>query len=227
MKFKKNEDAVSELVGALMILLILVISLGMLQTYEIPKWTKEFERQQFDQVQSDLINFRSDLEDVAIKNIPKSSSLHMGNRYPERYVLRNPGPGVSGKLTTYPLNITISYDINGNINYINYTSLEIIYEMNGISDFPKLIYENGIIIMDFGKGSYTEDSNRLITKDNIFIPILMGVDSVSSMGVETFNIYPISQQDYISQIISSMNVTIETRHPEVWASLSSNFKPSG
>ncbi|MDD5617000.1 MAG: hypothetical protein PHH85_12465, partial [Candidatus Methanoperedens sp.] len=108
-KMFRNENGVSEVVGAMLVLLILVVYLGIIQAYEVPRWNKELEKQEFDQVYSDLLDFRSNIEDVSMKNIPKTSSMHMGVRYPERFMLRNPGHGSYGIISTYPLNITISY----------------------------------------------------------------------------------------------------------------------
>ncbi len=225
MRLQNNENGVSEIIGAMLILLILVIFLGTVQVYEVPKWNKELEMQEFDKVYSDFADLRSNLEDVSFKNIPKTSSMHMGVRYPERFMFRNPGPGASGTITTYPLNISLVYSSNGSNNYMNYTSVGMVYELKGISDFPKLVYENGIIIKDFGYYNYSDDINHLTTNNNIFIPLAMGIEPLSSMQDETLNILPIQQS--FTQFFSSLNVTIETRYPQIWAKLSYDSKPSG
>lgn len=227
MRLHKNDDGVSEVIGAMLILLIMVVSLGTVQVYEVPRWNKELELQQFERAYSDFIDLRSNFEDVSIKNIPKTSRMHMGIRYPERFMLRNPGPGAYGSITTYPLNITISYSSKGTIMYQNFTSFGIVYEMNGISEFPKLVYEHGIIIRDFGNWSYTEDVNRLTTNSSIYIPVLMGIEPFSSIGLETLNVFPIPHEYYSAPVFSWMNVEMETLHPEIWANLSNESRPSG
>ena len=67
MKFFKDEKAVSEVVGAMMILLILVLYLGIMQTRQVPEWNEELENQQFDTVYDDFVTMRSNLEDVSAK----------------------------------------------------------------------------------------------------------------------------------------------------------------
>jgi len=227
--FFKNEDGVSEVVGAMMILMILVIVLGLTQVYEVPKWNKEIERQQFERAYSDFSKLRSDLELASARNIPMTSDIQMGVRYPQRYMLHNPGPGAYGMMSMYPVNITISYRID-NISApitATYTSYGIRYDMEGILETPALVYEHGILIKDFGNWNYSEDTTQKLAAEdssNIFIPFIQGsVDSSSSMEKLTFNEFPISQDSYTMPGILSMNVTLETRYPNVWA----NLNPSG
>ena len=230
MKFFKNEKAVSEVVGAMMILLILVLYLGILQTRQVPEWNKELENQQFDMVYDDFITLRSNLEDVSAKSIPKTSNFHMGVRYPERFMLSNTGPGSNGILSTYPLMINISYDTTKGTKWKNYTSMGIIYDQDGISDSPRLIYENGLMMKDYGKGIViaVDDSQSITSKDNIFIPILYGaVESSSSMEIESMNIAPIPNEGFSQVKFLSMSATIETRYPKIWTDISKQSRPDG
>jgi hypothetical protein len=230
MRFLNDEKAVSEVVGAMMILLILVLYLGIIQTRQVPQWNEELEKQQLDTIYDDFVTMRSNLEDISEKNIPKTSILHMGVKYPQRFMLSNPGPGASGVLYTYPLRINISYETMKGTQWKNYTSMGIIYEQNGISDSPRLIYENGLIMKEFRNGFVfvVDDNQSLTSTDNIFIPILNGpVNSISSMEIESLNIQPMLNEGFSQVKFSSMNVTIETRYPEIWNNISKESRPSG
>ncbi|CAG0949956.1 MAG: hypothetical protein OIN86_13430 [Candidatus Methanoperedens sp.] len=230
MKFFKDEKAVSEVVGAMMILLILVLYLGIMQTRQVPEWNKELEIQQFGSIYDDFVTLRSNLEDVSAKSIPKTSNFHMGVKYPQRFMLSNPGPGASGILSTHPLRINISYDTNKGTKWKNYTSMGIIYEQDGISDSPRLIYENGLMMKDYGNGIViaVDDNQSLTSKDNIFIPILYGaVESSSSMEIESMNIAPIPNEGFSQVKFLSMNATVETRYPKIWTDLSKQSRPDG
>ncbi len=230
MMFLKDEKAVSEVVGAMMILLILVLFLGIMQARQVPQWNEELEKQQLDTVYDDFVTMRSNLEDVSEKKIPKTSTFHMGVKYPQRFMLSNPGPGASGLLYTYPLRINISYETTKGTKWKNYTSMGIIYEQDGISDSPRFIYENGLIMKEFGDGFVflVDDNQSLISKDNIFIPILNGLaNSGSSMEIESLNIEPISNEGFSQAKFSSMNATIETRYPNIWNNISRESRPSG
>jgi hypothetical protein len=230
MRLFNNEKGVSEVVGAMMVLFILVLYLGILQTYDVPRWNTQIERTHFDQVYSDFVTLRSNLEDVSVKNIPKSSSLHMGVKYPDRFMLQNPGVGANGILSTYPLRINISYENSKGIQWKNYSSKGIIYQQMGISDSPKLIYENGLMMKDYGNGHVfsVDEKQSLTSKDNIFIPILDGLTTFeSSMDIETLNIQPTPNEGFSQIKFSSMNVTIETRYPQIWNNLSKESRPEG
>ncbi len=218
MKLFNNENGVSEVVGAMLILFMIVVFLGVIQAYEVPKWNKELEKQAFDQVYKDFLDLSSDFEYSSLNNLPVTSNLHTGVRYPERFSLRNPGPGAYGSITTYPLKINISYNSNGTIINESYTSIGIIYEMKGLSDFPKLVYEHGIVIQEFRTWNNSDDVNNLVTDNGIFIPYLNGVEPINSPEVETYNIFPVTQY-FFTEGISMMNVTLETKYPEVWANM--------
>ena len=226
MKLRNNENGVSEIVGAMLILLILVVYLGVMQTYELPKWNKELEKQGFDLAYKDFLDLRSDIEDSSIRNMPVTSSMHTGVRYPERFMLSNPGQGAYGVFDTYPLRINISYNSNGTQYYKNYSSLGIVYQMKGISDFPWLVYEHGIIIKEFGSANYSEDENHIAKDNGIYIPVLKGFEPVSSTEVETFNILPITDFIIINAT-SSINVTFETRYPKIWYDMLNKSIPVG
>ena len=154
----------------------------------------------------------------------------MGVKYPQRFMLSNPGPGASGILYTYPLRINISYETTRGTKWKNYTSMGIIYEQDGISDSPRFIYENGLIMKEYSNGfvSLIDDNQSLTSKDNIFIPILNGlVNSGSSMEIESLDIKPISNEGFSQAKFSSMNATIETRYPNIWNNISRESRPSG
>ena len=226
MKLLNNERGVSEVVGAMFILLILVLYLGVMQAYELPKWNKELEKQGFDLAYKDFFDLRSDIEDSSIRIMPVTGSMHTGVRYPERFMLRNPGQGAYGVINTYPLRINISYNSNGTTDHKDYSSLGIIYEMKGISDFPKIIYEHGLVIQDFGNWNNSDDVNHLILDNGIYIPFIKGIDSVYSTEIETFNIFPVTKYN-VTENISSMNVILETRYPQVWVKMNPVSMPPG
>jgi len=158
--------------------------------------------------------------------------FQMGVRYPRRYMLHNPGPGAYGMLSSYPLNITISYRREGAALPITtvYPSMGIKYRMEGITDTPALIFEHGLLIKDFGKWNYSEDTiQKLAAEDgsNVFIPFIQGsIDSSSTMEKLTFNELPFSQSSYNMTRVSSMNVTLETSYPAVWAGLNPGGNPN-
>jgi hypothetical protein len=228
MNFQDNEKGVSEVIGALLIFLILVFVLGSIQVYEVPKWNKELEIQQFDKIHNDFLNLRSDIEEVFTTNIPKTSSLSLGVRYPERFLLYNPGIGADGTLTFEPVNVTL---IIGSNSSIKYTSTRIRYSMNGISNQPKLVYEHGLVINDFGNVQLNEGDQGLISGNDIFVPILFSQEqSVAGIIPQSFDIMPLSSNyygnfynNYSTGNTTIVNITLETQYPDLWRNLANNI----
>ena len=219
-----TEKGTSEVVGAMLLLAIFIIVLGSIQAYEVPSWNKDLELQQFDRIHNEFLNIRSDIQDVYINNIPKTSSLSMGIRYPERYLLRNPGPGASGTLTYEPVNVNLT--ING-ISLPTYPSTRIRYSMNGISNQPALVYEHGLVIRDIGGNkSFNEGAQTLISVDNINIPVIFTQgQSVGSMLPESLTINPLSTNNYtvIYNNLTIININLQTQYPELWRDLTKNL----
>jgi len=214
MRLIDNEDGVSELVGFMLILLIIMMFMSMLQVYEVPKWNKDLEIGLFDNVRNDFFEIQHDISTAAIENAPITGNIHMGVRYPEYFMLRNPGPGASGTLTFEPVNVTLTIGSNKT----NYTSYRIKYKMNGISTQPELIYEHGLIISDYGSAQVNESSQSIIDGNRIFLPVIFSQpQSVSSMTSESMNIMPVSSNDYSNFTnTSTINILLETNYHNLW-----------
>ena len=209
-------------IGAMLMLLIVATVYGTIQAYYVPNWNTDVEYEHLNVVHDDMIMFKSDVEDVAISEVPKSSDFRMGVRYPNRMFLVNPGPGVAGTLTSENVSVSIEYTIDfvGDPTITtNYTSNRIIYEVQGSIDSPKLVYEHGLIIRDYGDASATTDEQSLIVGDEIYIPVLTGnLTASSSMETESIEIKPLSQS-YSRTKIKSVIITLDTDYPEVWEQL--------
>ena len=218
----KEERGVSVVLGAILMLLVMVTLYGIIQAYHVPIWNKDVEYEHLNVVHDDMMTFKSDVEDVASSREPKSSNIRMGVRYPNRIFLANPGSGVAGALTSDNVVVSIEYTIDGLGDptiTTSYTSNRITYEVQGTVDSPKLVYEHGVIIRDYGDASATTDEQSLIVGDEIYIPVLTGnLTAASSMETESIEIKPLSQS-YSRTRIKSVTITIDTDYPEVWEQL--------
>ena len=218
----KEERGVSVVIGAMLMLLIMATLYGTIQAYHVPNWNTDVEYEHLNIVHDDMIMFKSDVEDVALSEAPKSSDFRMGVRYPNRMFLVNPGTGVAGALTSEDVSVSIVYTIDGLSEptiTTNYNSNRIIYEVQGTVDSPKLVYEHGVIIRDYGNEYATTDEQSLIIGDEIFIPVLTGnLTASSSLETESIALRPLSQS-YSRTNIKSVEITISTDYPEVWEQL--------
>ena len=218
----QEERGVSVVLGAVLMLLIMATLYGTIQAYHVPIWNKDVEFEHLNTVHDDMMTFKSDVEDVALSRVPKSSNIQMGIRYPNRMFLANPGSGVAGMLSSESVGVDIEYAIDGlgdpTIS-TSYESNRIIYEVHGTIDSPKLVYEHGVIVRDYGDESATTDEQSLIVGDGIYIPVLIGdLTSSSSMETESIEIKPLSQS-YSRTRIKSVTITMDTDYPEVWEQL--------
>jgi len=218
----QEERGVSVVLGAVLMLLIMATLYGTIQAYHVPIWNKDVEFEHLNTVHDDMMTFKSDVEDVALSRVPKSSNIQMGIRYPNRMFLANPGSGVAGMLSSESVGVDIEYTIDGlgdpTIS-TSYESNRIIYEVHGTIDSPKLVYEHGVIVRDYGDESATTDEQSLIVGDGIYIPVLIGdLTSSSSMETESIEIKPLSQS-YSRTGIKSVTITMDTDYPEVWEQL--------
>jgi len=218
----KEERGISVVLGAMLMLLIVATLFGTVQAYHVPIWNKDVEFEHLSMVHDDMMTFKSDVEDVALSREPKSSNIRMGVRYPNRIFLANPGTGVAGALTSDNTAVSIEYTIDGLGDpaiTTSYNSNRIIYEVQGTIDSPKLVYEHGVIVRDYGDASATTDEQSLIVGDEIYIPVLIGnLTASSSMETESIEIKPLSQS-YSRTKIQSVTITISTDYPEVWEQL--------
>jgi hypothetical protein len=226
----QEERGVSVVIGAMLMFLIAAAAFGTIQAYHVPNWNKDVEYEHLNIVHDDLMTFKSDVEDVALSGEPKSSNIHMGIRYPNRMFLANPGTGVAGALTSDNVAVTIVYTIDapGNPTITQtYSSNRIIYEVQGTIDRPKLVYEHGVIIRDYGNASATTDEQALVIGDEIYLPVLLGsLTSLSSMETQSIEIRPLSQS-YSRTNIKSATITLDTDYPEVWEGLLAGIGTQG
>jgi len=218
----QEERGVSVVIGAMLMLLVVAAMWGTIQAFLVPDWNKDVEYEHLNIVHDDMMTFKSDVEDVALSGEPKSGNIHMGVRYPNRMFLANPGTGVAGSLTSQNVSVSIVYTIdalgNPTVNQ-TYNSNRISYEVQGTVDSPKVVYEHGVIIRDYGNASATTDEQELVIGDEIYIPVLTGnLTASSSMETESIALKPLSQSPGSSKL-KSVVITIDTLYPAVWAQL--------
>ncbi|MDY6964431.1 MAG: hypothetical protein SVM80_00465 [Halobacteriota archaeon] len=95
----KDDDAVSELIGAILLLAIAVIFLGLVQTYQVPEWNRKVESDHLVEVYDDFLKLKTNIEDSVVNDFPKATVIHMGASYPSRVVFRNPTQSSAGELS--------------------------------------------------------------------------------------------------------------------------------
>ncbi len=221
--FWRDKRGVSIILGAILMFMIVVAMYSTVQAYQVPIWNQEVEYEHLDMVYDDMMSLKSDVEDVALLEAPKSSNIRMGIRYPNRMFLLNPGLGVAGTLSTENVTVTVqyTYDSPGNPTVTKtYNSQRIVYEAQGTITGPRLVYEHGVIIKDYGNASVTSDEQRLIVANEIYIPVLIGeLAPRASMETESITLRPLTETETTPGRIQSAKITLKTDYPKVWQDL--------
>ncbi|RLG31474.1 hypothetical protein DRN98_06545 [Methanosarcinales archaeon] len=221
MKKLHGEDAVSSLVGALLLLAIFVSFIAMLQVHSVPVWNREVEYGHMDTLYNDFSNFKVAVEDSVIYNLPKSASIHMGTRYPTRVLLRNPQSHSSGTLTIVN-NSWVNISYGGKKIAIQTATLS--FDPNHLyADTPTLVYEYGTVIRSYSNANVTTDDQSIIRDGRITIPVILtgeNLTSISGSEVREVNLNPATEAlPIIIDPPGDVNITLTTSYPDVWKRL--------
>lgn len=216
------ESAVSEIIAAIMLLAIAVSMIALIQTESVPEWNKAIEMDHYNVVYEDFLKIRSDIEDVALFQFPKSSVIHMGAHYPDRLIFINP-VGTSGTITSNDVWINVSYtNSTGNNTYYNFSSTSIKFEpnYNYYSNAASLVYEHGLVIKDFTDNNYlyTDTDQDIISGNTInIVNLSYPLESASFSDIKTINYNP--ESIYSDENITNVTVTFYTNYPLLWKEL--------
>jgi len=215
------EDAVSSLVGALLLLAIFVSFIAMLQVHSVPVWNREVEYAHMDLLYDDFSNLKVAVEDSVIYGLPKSASIHMGTRYPPRVLLRNPQSHSSGTLTVVNESwVNISYGSN---RITIQTSTLSLWPNHLYADTPTLIYEYGTVIRSYSSTNITTDDQSIIQDGAITIPVILtgeNLTSISGSDVRGVNLNPATDAlPIIINPVGDINITLTTNYPDAWSRL--------
>jgi hypothetical protein len=222
--FRSDTVAVSHVIGVVLMTAIFVTMFTIFQASVVPYWNKQVEAAELRVTHDDMMFLPSDLEDVAIHRTPKTCTVQLGARYPDRMIFRNPGPGAFGTLTVEeaPAQVIVIYNDGSELPITEtFDSKRITYTLSGTINSPKLVYEHGVIIADWrntmGENAIvTTDEQTLIDRnENLYIPIVNGsLHSKSAIGSETMAIYPYLYNDSINA--SWVKITLDTKYRELW-----------
>jgi len=220
-KFLRDERAVSPVLGFILIVAVGISMLTYVQVHSVPVWNTEIELDHVDAVYEEMMYMASDIEDVAISGVPKSSDIPLGVEYPSRGIFRNPRPGMVGTLSvSSDQAVTINYTLSGVAYNKTYSSCSIRYTASGTTMHPTLVYEHGIVVRDYGEyGNSTPCEQTLLSGDNINLVISNGSYSSSSMETGRLPIYYNAESETVSGNITNVTITITTNYTNIWRNL--------
>ena len=201
MRNVRQNDAVTPIIGAILLLAILSTFLVILQVVGLPVWNSDVEFDHSRDVRGDMQRLDAAVSEVASTNSHRSVVVDLGARYPNRVVLINPSPA-SGTLSTEDGFVNVSNmasveeGVRGYWNGSNrsFTTRRIEYEpnYNYYHDAPSRVYDNGVLYNSGGDQEVVLGEQSLVNGDNINIVVLNGSVSTSSVQPTTVSLVPVS-----------------------------------
>jgi len=221
------ESAISEIIGALLLLAIAVGVIALIQTQSVPEWNKAAEVDHFNVVYNDFLKLKSDIEDVALFQFPKSSVIHMGIHYPDRMIFLNPAD-TSGTLTSRNdtwINVSFT-PYNGTATSINVSATSITFypNYNYYPNAPSLVYEHDLIIKNFTMDNYlyTDSVQTIFSANTINIMNLdFSEDTESFSGTKVLNYFPQPVNSTMNN--TNVTVTLYTNYPLLWIEILNKY----
>jgi hypothetical protein len=219
-----DDKGVSEIIGIILILGIMVIFLGILQSKSVAEWNKEIEVGHFNIIFDDVLNLRQALQETSVYVLPRTTVVHASLDYPTRMFLQNP-PKPGATISTYnDKQIMILYDGN-KIQQNNSCTIQIKEDYNYFSA-PELIIEHGMIIGNNGNAYYTIDDPLMNNKDIDLYLVDCANNSMGTASSINIHLFPVMISDIYA---NNASITFTTDYPELWVtylnSINVNFVP--
>ncbi len=217
MRFWTEKKGVSVVLGTLLMFAMMFALYTSIQVTQVPIWNSQIDVQAYETTYGDMLFLKSDVKNVALLKQPKSTTIRMGARYPDRMIFINPKQGIYGLMTTEEANITVEYTIEDQPPFIEHlTSSRLIYESMG-AERTKIIYEHGLIIREFPAGYASTDTQELIVGDELYVPLLDTslFSPMSSMRSESLSLKPFTGARTRLNI-TDVTVTLPTDYPRAW-----------
>ncbi|MCX9081950.1 MAG: hypothetical protein OIN83_07115 [Candidatus Methanoperedens sp.] len=206
-----DDKGISEIIGIILILGIIVIFLGILQSKSVPEWNKEIEAGHFNTIFDDVLDLRQALQETAIYVSPRTTVVHAALDYPTRMFLQNslkPGATIS---TMNNNQIRISY--NGTTTeVVNSCTIRIKENYNYFSA-PELIIEHGMIIGKVGHTNYTIDDPLMNNKTIDLYLVECENSSIGTTSSMNIHLFPVMVSN---QSATNASITFTTDYPELW-----------
>ena len=215
-----DTEAVSGVIGAILLMAIAVTMFTMFQATVIPDLNRKVEWDHVAEVNDEMSYQKTNIRNAGGERTQHTSDIHLGVRYPNRVIFINPAVGVSGSIT---IDNTADIEVTFDSEPIPFPSSRIIYELHGSVNLPKIVYEHGSIIWDYENGNATQDVQSLVINDGLFyIPVVYTIiangNTVSESGLSVLSktIYPYENLPQYKDIDSEVSITLNTEYLDVW-----------
>ena len=195
-------------VGAVLLFGILIVVFAVWQTFIIPEQNEEVEFVHNQEVQSEMVELRSEVISTAEGTAPSAGTVELGTQFPTRLLFVNPPPA-SGQLSTETFddgqlyvqgaNATDPEERafwNGSTRSYNTSSVVYVPDYSEFGGAPRTIYDNTVAYNVFeGEGSIALSGQSFVERDGtISLVVVQGEFDERGVGTATPDILPVSTQ---------------------------------
>lgn len=245
MSLQREDRAVSEVLGGILLFGIVVALLVILQVAAVPGWNQQVEYEHNQRVQADLGDLGDSFSRIAATGRAEASAIEAGVRYPTRPFLLNPPAAEGWVFTSDVRNVTITnaMAVNEETNdYFDLTSGTLSFQTrdlvfrpdyNEFRNAPRSVLgAGGVFYNEYPEASILLDGGNLIQGNRITLTLLDGTIDEQTLGAVTVGATPISAPTERVSIQSPndepLNITVRTDAPySLWEEVLSPQEDSG
>lgn len=245
----KDDRAVSEVVGTILVFGLLVMVISIVQVQAVPVWNEEVEFNHNQRVQNDLRQLDSAILNVMSTGVSRSVTVELGAAYPTRAILLNPPP-MAGNLNTksdlndVPQEISVSNIraldtetadyISGSIGPFDSRSIVYRPSYHEYGNPPTTIYEHSLLYNQFDDTAILLDEGTIIDGRRILLVSIAGNVSQGGSDSTSVAVNPSSTSTNAVRVTNTnnenLNITITTYLSESTVEsdvLSNEYDPTG
>ena len=196
-RFRSDRRAVSEVVGAILLLGILILALTSYQAAVVPNQNAQAEFQHNLQVEDEMVDLRNAILEARSSGTQTFASITLGTQYRERLVAINPPPATGTLQTVQQENISVTEtggqerpdpirldDRPLENQFIEYTPRYAEYQSAGT-----IRYENTVTYHQYPTANVTLTSQQLLQDDRVTLAPIEG--TVDEGGIRRITVDPI------------------------------------
>ncbi len=218
-----NDEAISPVLGTVLILAIGMTILTTVQVSFMPVWNAEEELNHLEKMNDDFKELKSSVESSAVSGTALSSPLSMGFKYSQKIIGYNPRERAYATFNIQKdtwaevrYNEMLTEGMDDATSIKNITSSTITYSLLTPQNLSPFIYEHGLIRR--GGSNYTAGAQSLIANDTLYLLSVNATEPESTTSAErrAINIYPTSPAKN-SIIGRNVWLTLHTEYVDWWA----------
>ncbi len=195
-QFWSDRRAVSEVLGAVLLLGILMIALTSYQAVLVPSQNAQTEFQHNLQVENEMVDLRNAILEARSSGTQTFASITLGTQFRDRIVAINPPPASGSLQTVQQDNISVVEGSGADNDplglddrplenqFIEYTPRYFEYRSAGT-----MRYENTVLYHQYPDGNVTLTNQRLLSDDRVTLAPIEG--TINENGVQRVTVDPI------------------------------------